>query len=372
MGMLANIVFDYTLRTVVLGSAIVGIVSGILGSFAVLKKQSLLGDAISHAALPGVALAFLFTFSKDPLVLLTGAMIAGLIGTLLVLAITENSRIKKDAALGIVLSVFFGFGLFLLTIIEKLSNSKKAGLDKFLFGNASTLLQSDVVLMAVAGGIALLILFLFWKEFKLLTFDPEYCQSLGFPLTLLNVLLITLIVVSIVIGLQTVGIVLMSAMIIAPAAAARQWTDNLETMILLSAIFGAISGVTGALVSSVITKLPTGPTIVVVMSIIVFFSLLFSPHRGLLWDWIKSARDKKTIRTRSVLLNLFRLSQSHKDPMHSHSVDSITALDKSHVLRSLNELEDLGFVKNESQNKWSMTRLGLKESERLLKEVGEY
>lgn len=372
MEILNSILFDYTLRTVILGSAIVGIISGILGSFAVLKKQSLLGDAISHAALPGVALAFLLTFSKDPLVLLTGAMIAGWIGTLLVLAITENSHIKKDAALGIVLSVFFGFGLFLLTIIEKLPNAKKAGLDKFLFGNASTLLQSDVILMASAGGIALLILFLFWKEFKLLTFDPEFCQSLGFPALFLNILLTSLIVISIVIGLQTVGIVLMSAMIIAPAAAARQWTDRLEIMILLSAIFGAISGITGALISSVVSKLPTGPTIVVVMSIIVFFSLLFSPHRGLVWDRIKSARDKRTIRTRSVLLNLFRLSQSHKDPSYAHSVDSITALDKSHVMRSLKELEDLGFVKSENEySKWSMTRLGLKESERLLKEIGE-
>jgi len=123
LGIINEIFFDYTLRTVLLGSALVGIVAGILGCFAVLKKQSLLGDAISHAALPGVALAFLFTLSKHPLVLLIGALIAGWLGTFLVISITENTHIKKDAALGIVLSVFFGFGIFLLASYCKKSRS---------------------------------------------------------------------------------------------------------------------------------------------------------------------------------------------------------------------------------------------------------
>ena len=203
-----------------------------------------------------------------------------------------------------------------------------------------------------------------------MTFDPEFAQSLGFNSRILNLLLTTLIVVSIVIGLQTVGIVLMSAMIIAPAAAARQWTDKLEIMILLSAFFGAVSGIVGALISSSISNIPTGPTIVVVLSLIVFFSLFFSPHRGLLWDWIKSKADRKIIRTRSVLLNLYRLSQSHRDSFYAHSINSITALDKSHVLKSLEELEDLGFVKN-TEDRWALTNIGLKESERLMKETGE-
>src|SRR5688572_19802294 len=151
--LLRDLFFDYTLRTVALGSATLGIVSGALGSYAVLRKQSLLGDAMSHAALPGVVLAFLLTRSKEPVVLILGALVAGWVGTLALLAITRSTRLKDDSALGLVLSVFFGFGLMLLTFVQKLPDASQAGLDKFLFGQAATLLESDVVIMAGIGEI---------------------------------------------------------------------------------------------------------------------------------------------------------------------------------------------------------------------------
>ncbi|MBC8164149.1 MAG: metal ABC transporter permease [Roseiflexaceae bacterium] len=280
--------FDYTLRTVALGSAVLGIVSGALGCYAVLRRQSLLGDAISHAALPGVALAFLITQSKAPLVLMLGAGLAGWLGTLLVLRITSSTRIKSDSALGIVLSVFFGFGLVLLTYIQHhVPNAAQAGLDKFLFGQAATLLASDVVTMSVVGLVALGTMALFWKEFKLASFDPEFGAAVGFPIRLLDVLLTTLLVVAIVIGLQTVGVVLMSAMVVAPAAAARQWTDRLGWMVAISALFGALAGVAGTAISSVVPQLPTGPTIVLCISAIVVISLLFAPARGLVWAQLR-------------------------------------------------------------------------------------
>ena len=280
--LLRDLLFDYTLRTVALGSALLGLVSGVLGVFAVLRRQSLLGDAISHAALPGVALAFLLTGSKEPLVLALGAIAAGWLATVLVLQVTGSTRVKPDAALGIALAVFFGFGLLLLTFIQRLPNAAKAGLDKFLFGQAATLLGRDLVTMAALGGIALLLLLVFWKEFKLLTFDPEFGASLGFPARRLEILLITLMVIAIVVGIQTVGVVLMSAMLVAPAAAARQWTEKLDRMVLLAGLFGAGVGLAGALVSSVVPRLPTGPTVVVLMSLVVLFSLLLAPRRGLL------------------------------------------------------------------------------------------
>lgn len=281
LSLLNDLLFDYTLRTVALGAAVLGLVSGVLGTFAVLRRQSLLGDAISHAALPGVALAFLLTGSKEAVVLVIGAIVAGWLGTLLVMQITHNTRIKPDAALGIVLAVFFGFGLLLLTYIQRLPNAAKAGLDKFLFGQAATLLGRDVITMAVLGGTALVAVALFWKEFKLLSFDPEFAGSTGYPVRLLDVLLTTLTVVAIVVGLQTVGVVLMSAMLVAPAAAARQWTERLNIMVLLSGAFGALVGLLGALTSSLVPRLPTGPTIVLYMSAIVVISLLFAPQRGL-------------------------------------------------------------------------------------------
>jgi len=283
--------FDYTFFTICIGTSLLGFVSGALGCFAVLRKQSLLGDAISHASLPGVALVFLLTLSKNPLLLIIGAIVAGWIGTLLVMVIVKNTVIKEDSALGIILSVFFGFGLVLLTIIQKHPTANQAGLSKYLFGNASTLLKEDIYIMLYFGSAVLILLFLFWKEFKILSFDSDFAKSLGYPVKRIEVLLTTLIVIAIVIGLQAVGVVLMSAMIIAPAVAARLWTDRLGTMVLLSAFFGSVSGVLGAVASTSIPKLPTGPSIVLVVSFIVFFSLFFSPRRGLVWDWIRHARS---------------------------------------------------------------------------------
>jgi manganese/zinc/iron transport system permease protein len=289
---LHDLVFDYTLRTVALGSATLGLVSGVLGAFAVLRKQSLLGDAISHAALPGIALAFLLTGSKAPIVLVLGAAFAGWVGTLAVMVAVRNTRIKQDAALGMVLSVFFGFGLLLLTFIQKLPEASQAGLDKFLFGQAATLVERDVITMAVMGALALFVVALLWKEFKLLSFDPNFGSSLGFPTGLLDVILTSLIVIAIVVGLQTVGVVLMSAMIVAPAAAARQWTERLNVMVILSGAFGALVGLLGAVTSSVVPRLPTGPTIVVYVSIIVLLSLMFAPERGIVARMRRQSRQK--------------------------------------------------------------------------------
>src|SRR5688572_23447251 len=292
---LHDIIFDYTLRNVALGSALLGIVSGVLGSFAVLRRQGLLGDTLAHAALPGICFAFLLTGSREQIVLLLGAGIAGWIGTMLLLAIVRRTVLSEDAALGIVLSTFFGLGITLLTFINQRDDANQAGLDKYLFGQAAALVEDDVVVFAILGGIALALVLLFYKEFKLLTFDPEFASSLGFGTTRLSVLLTSLIVIAVVIGLQTVGVVLMAAMLIGPAAAARQWTNRLAAMILLSALFGALAGVVGALLSFTQEGLPTGPTIVLVLTVIVFGSLLFAPARGLLWDAIRRRRQRRTL-----------------------------------------------------------------------------
>src|SRR5688572_818781 len=257
---------DYTLRTIALGAGTLGIISGALGSYAVLRKQSLLGDAMSHAALPGIAIAFLITRSKEPLVLLLGAAVAGWIATLVMMSIVRHSRIKQDSALGLVLSVFFGFGLMLLTFIQKQPDASQAGLDKFLFGQAATLLERDVWVMAGLGAVALGTVLLLWKEFKILSFDPDFGTSLGYPMRRLDIFLTMLLVIAIVVGLQTVGVVLMSAMVVAPAVAARQWTDRLGVMVVLAAGFGALSGVAGALISNSAEHLPTGPTVVLCVS----------------------------------------------------------------------------------------------------------
>jgi len=367
MDFLGDLFGNYTLRTVGMGAAFLGIVNGVLGSFAVLRKQSLLGDAISHAALPGIALAFLLTGSKATIVLLLGAAAAGWVGTLLVMNIVKNTRVKYDSALGLVLSVFFGFGLVLLTYIQRMPVASQAGLDTFLFGQAATLLARDVSTIAILGLAVLLIVLAIWKEFKLLCFDPDFALSLGFPIRRLDVLLITLLVTSIVIGLQTVGVVLMSAMVVAPAAAARQWTDRLGAMVAISAFFGALAGAGGALVSSLTARLPAGPTIVLCLSAIVLVSLLAAPNRGVVWNWSRERINRRRLQTEAVLADLYVLAMRHEDLGHGHPISVLRTMSIGHggVDRSLEVLRERGFVRVTADGTWSLTPSGLSEAGRL-------
>ncbi len=286
--LLRDLIFDYTLRNVALGSALLGIVSGALGTFAVLRRQGLLGDALAHAALPGICLAFMLTGQKTPILLMLGAAVSGWVGTLCLMYIVRHTLLDEDAALGIVLSVFFGFGIVLLTLLQRSGNANQAGLDKYLFGQAATMVQENVVTMSILGAFAIAVLVLLYKEFKLITFDASFAASIGFGAPWVSVLLTFLIVIAVVIGLQTVGVVLMAAMLIGPAAAARQWTNRLDHMIVISALFGALSGIGGALVSVSESRLPTGPMIILVLTLIVAVSFMFGSARGLVWVWLNS------------------------------------------------------------------------------------
>jgi manganese/zinc/iron transport system permease protein len=370
--LLHDLIFDHTLRTVALGAATLGIVSGALGSFAVLRKRSLLGDAMSHAALPGIVLAFMFTRSKAPLVLIVGALLAGWIGTMTMMSITRSTRIKEDSALGLVLSVFFGFGLMLLTFVQRLPDASQAGLDRFLFGQAAALLQRDVIVMGSLGALALLAMALVWKEFKLLSFDPDFGTSLGFPMRALDVLMTTLLVVAVVIGLQAVGVVLMSAMVVAPAAAARQWTDRLGWMAGLAALFGALAGVSGAAISSTTARLSTGPTIVLCISFIVFVSLLLAPNRGLVWNWVRDQRNRRQLQVETVLSNLYALASQHASLDHGHTIAALRAmsLGSGGVARTLQELDARGWVRQLDEDAWALTSSGMTEAERLVQSRG--
>ncbi|ACO47803.1 iron chelate uptake ABC transporter family permease subunit [Deinococcus deserti] len=296
MGGLTELLTDYTLRNVALGSALLGITGGVIGGFTMLRRQSLLGDAVAHAALPGVCLAFLLTGTKAPLWLLLGGGLSGWLGALAVLAVLRQTRLSEDAALGTVLSGFFGFGITLLTYIQGGDNANQAGLDKFLFGQAATIVAADVTTMAVLAAVGLGTVALLFKEFKLLSFDPTYAATLGYPTGRLGALLTSLAVVAVMIGLQTVGVVLMAAMLIAPPAAARQWTDHLGHMLGLSALFGAAAGVSGAVISAGTANLPTGPVIIVVASVLLLVSLLFAPRRGLVWAGLAHRRRAQALR----------------------------------------------------------------------------
>jgi manganese/zinc/iron transport system permease protein len=366
MNWLAELAANSTLRTVGIGAAMLGIVSGALGSYAVLRRQSLLGDAISHAALPGIAIAFLLTGSRAPLVLVLGAAFAGWIGTLVVLAVVNTTRVNSDSALGVVLSVFFGFGLVLLTFIQRMPDSAQAGLDRFLFGQAASMLRRDLYVIAGLGGAALVAMLLFWKEFKLLSFDPDFGATIGMPMRAFDIVLTSLLVIAIVIGLQTVGVVLMSAMIVAPAAAARQWTDRLGVMVLLSAAFGAAAGVAGALLSSSIARLPTGPTIVLCVTAIVIVSLLFAPVRGIFWSWLRHRRSRREFESEAVLLDMYELASQHARLEHGHSARVLSAMSggRTAINATLTELQRRGYVRRLNGD-WALTPAGIQHAQEL-------
>lgn len=370
--LLHDLFFNYTLRTVATGSMVLGFVSGALGAFAMLRKQSLLGDAISHASLPGVVLAFLLTRSKTPLVLVIGAGISAWVATLWMISITKHTRIKQDTALGLVLSVFFGLGIVLLTYTQNIPDARQAGLSTFLFGQAAALLEKDVKTMSIIGALVIFFLILFWKEFKILSFDRDYGSSLGFPMHILDIILTTLLVIAIVIGLQAVGVILMSAMVVAPAAAARQWTDRLDFMVILSAIFGAISGLVGTLISSTATGLSTGPTIVLSASAIVLISFLFAPNRGLLWNWVLRKRNKRQLRMDGVMNDLYQLYLQHNtgDPGHQIEVLKNMSAGRGGVAYTLQVLARQGWVRQQG-DQWSLTSKGLKYAEEFLNGDGQ-
>lgn len=265
---------------VLIGSIMLGFASGVIGSFVLLKKQSLISDAMAHATLPGVGLMYIiFEYKSIPLFLI-GATITALLATYSIQLIIKHSRIKTDAAIGSVLSVFFALGIVFLTYISKNTSGNRSGLDDFIFGQAASLVASDVRMITIGSAILIILSALFFKEFKITIFDPLYAMGLGLPVRFLNLVLLGLVVGIVVIGIQMVGVVLIAALLITPPLSARYWTDKLGRMTILSGVFGAVSGVAGTVISTIGEGLPTGPIIVLCASIIFLFSLLFGSKKG--------------------------------------------------------------------------------------------
>jgi manganese/zinc/iron transport system permease protein len=275
--------------------------------------------------------------------------------------------VPLDAALGIVLAVFFGIGLVLLTFAQRLPGLNPAGLGAYLFGQAAALVAADVILMSVLGGVALVTMAVFWKELKVLLFDPDFAASVGFPVRRLDVLLTTLLVIAIVVGLQTVGVVLMSAILIAPAAAARQWTNKLGGVVALAAVFGAGAGVAGAVISATVPRVPTGPTIVLCASVIVIVSLLVAPGRGLAARWIQTRRSRRTLESTGVLEDLYTLALHHGDLAKAHPAATLETMTSrpERVAPTLAALEARGWVRPSGEDGWALTDDGLATVRRL-------
>ncbi|MEL6478334.1 MAG: metal ABC transporter permease [Pseudomonadota bacterium] len=365
--MIWELLGDYTLRNVAMGAAILGVVAGVLGCFALLRRQSLVGDTLSHAALPGICLGFLVSGSRALEPLLAGALISGGLAGALVLLLTRTTRLKTDAALGIALSLFFAFGIVLLTLIQGQAGAAQAGLESFLFGQAASILPRDLWVMGVVGLAALALLAIGWKEAKIASFDPVFAQTIGVPVLAIEAALTLLIAVAVVIGLQMVGVVLMAAMLIAPAAAARQWARRLETMALLSAAIGAGAGMFGALLSALAPGLATGPLIVLSASAVTLVSILIAPGRGLLWQTLKRRADRRRLPGRRVLETMMQLAEDHGDPTYPAERGMLDTYHGAATRTALADLAAEGLIArashmpNEGEH-WVLTPIGRAEA----------
>lgn len=296
---------NYTLIIVILGTTILGLAAGVLGVFSILRRQALAGDALSHASLPGIVLAYMITQNMSMPLLLLGAAFASVISMLLIETIKRYSKIKYDAALALILSAFFGLGQVLIQVVQSKGSQASAGLEKFIFGQAALMLRADVYFIIAVALIVLVAVIFLWKEIKVFVFNEDFAANLGFSPKLMSIILNMLTVIVVVIGLRTVGVILMSALIIAPGVASRQWSHRLSINAILAGIFGMLSGLIGTYLSYQKENMPTGPVIVVVLSALILCSLFLAPKRGMLKSFIQDLKYKREIKQFRSLIHIY-------------------------------------------------------------------
>ncbi len=308
----------FNTNTVITGTTLLGFAAGVIGVFAMLRKRSLMTDALSHATLPGIAIAFLVatalgTQGRSLPILLLGATATGVVGVLCIQAILRFSRLHEDAAIGIVLSVFFGAGIVGLSYIQTNAPAGSAGINKFIYGQAAAMQPPDVALMAAIALAASIATVLFLKEFSLVCFNDAFAKVDGWPVTRIDLLMMGLVVIVTVAGLQAVGLILVVALLIIPPVAARFWTDRLWKLVLIAGLIGAASGYLGSVVSALLPRKPAGAVIVLTAGTIFTISLIAAPARGIIASSIRRLTLKLRIAGDHLLERAHELAQPALD-----------------------------------------------------------
>ncbi len=357
---------------VVIGMLCINASSALIGTFAYLRKRSLIGDAVAHALLPGICLGFMVSGEKNTVFLFIGASITGWLSTFLVDYIVNHSKVKQDAAIGIVLSAFFAFGIVLLTFIQNGSYANHGGLNNFLFGQAAAINKSEVILFAIILGVILLSIFLFYRAFVAVSFNADYAASLGLPVRSIEFLMTSLTVLAIASGIQALGVVLMAALIVTPAAAARFWTHQLKKMLLIAVVFSVISGFFGAFISYQKAGTPTGPWVVMILSIITLLSFVGSTRRGMLARYLKARRNKAKILHENILKAIYHfherqnLQKELQLAVSPSEILEVRLFDTGQLQKGLRKLKRFGFIKT-TENAVQLTTSGVKESKRIVR-----
>lgn len=378
---------DYNTRVVVIGSLLLGISSGLVGTSLFLRKRALLSDTLSHATLPGIAIAYLALVAaghgaRNLIVLLLGAAVASVIAVLTIGLLKRTTRLKDDALLSIVMSVFFGLGISLLGVISRNAPSQSAGLQKFIYGSTASMIASDAYLM---GGVALVVavvMLIFWKEFQLLCFDAGFAASEGYPVFWIDLLMMTLVVAVTVTGLQAVGLILVVALLVIPPVSARFWTHDYSKLLILSSLFGGISATLGSLMSAFMSDVPTGAIIVLTATAVFVFSLLFGSAKGLVFQYLIAKRLNRQMGQQHLLRAVYEVQEadalqttttaSAENPEHTNSPVTLQTLlgCRAWSLKQLNALirreESNGTLLNYPEG-IRLTESGLKEAKRLVR-----
>jgi manganese/zinc/iron transport system permease protein len=373
--------FRYNTLVPMAGAALLGVTAGVTGTFMLLRKRALVGDVVGHAALPGVGIAFFVMETmqrgsgKNMPGLLLGAALTGLAGVGCVLAIRKLTRIKEDAALAIVLGIFFGAGLALLSVIQRVSTGSQAGLDHYIFGMASALVLNDVLWILAVTLAVLLISGLLFKELALLCFDEDFAATQGWPVMWLDIVLTGLVLCVAVVGMKSVGLLLVVALLVIPAAAARFWTDQLSVMLIIAGALGGLSAIPAVLASHVYARLPTGPMIVLVCAVFFLASLLFGPRRGVLQRWLVHRRLQRRVGRHDLLRAMYEFLEDNEalsgdPPLPSvplHGLLALRSWTPARLRRLLAAARRDGLVQFASGDNFQLTRHGLTEARRVIR-----
>lgn len=362
---------DYNTRVVLLGTMLLGLAAGVVGTFMLLHKQSLLGDALSHATLPGIGLAFIFGVAaggsgKSLGWLLAGAVITGVMGIGFILLVRRFTRLKQDTALGIVLSVFFGAGVAILGVIQKMQTGHAAGLESFIYGKTASMRSADAWLIAATAALVVFGCILLLKEFLLVCFDRGYARAQGWPVTTLEIVLMAMVTAVTVIGLQAVGLILIVALLIIPPAAARFWTNRLVPMLVVAAAIGAGSCAIGAGASALVPNLPSGATIVVVAAGLFLLSMVFAPTRGVLPLTLERMRLRQRIARQHLLRAIYEHAEHAAGPaargghvpMRTDALMRARSWSAPQLNRALKTARKDGLVEQTPSGEWILTQAG--------------
>lgn len=288
--------YDFALYAL-LAAVLVGVICGLVGTFMVLRGMSLVGDAAGHATLPGVAIAFLLTGTKSAPALLLGALVSAVLGAMTITWISRGPRVRADAAIGIVLSTFFGLGIVLLSYIQASPTGQQAGLSEYLFGNAAAVTPAQIGVVALAGAVLVVLVGIFYRPLSLMVFDERFAQSLGLPTHWLELGLMSALAVAVVLSIQAVGVILVAAMLIIPPSAARFLSKKLPGVMVASVVMGGVSGALGAMLSYVYEGVATGPAMVLVAVFFFSLALAFGPVGGALPRALRRRRARQRAAT---------------------------------------------------------------------------